>query len=95
MFVFCADKRVPGRTFMSQDDFLERCKAMIEKRVGLPYCTYDPPEATSGYDCGRTWKVSARCRKEMLTDEDTIEVTRKFVCVYDSATTTIRLDVGK
>jgi len=95
MFVFCAEHRVPGRTFMSEPDFLARCDERIVKRMGLPYCRYDPKTATSGYDCGRTWNVEARCSKDMLTDEDTVEVTRRFTCVYDAAKPEVRLDLAK
>jgi hypothetical protein len=92
MFVFCAEHRVPGRTFMRDDEFVGRCESMLEKRVGLSCAKFDPPQPKSGYDCGRTWKARATCEKELL-DENKIE--RKFTCVYDAAKARVTLDLGQ
>jgi hypothetical protein len=92
MFVFCANGRVPGRTFMSDDTFRDRCTKLMETRVGMPSSKFDPTESNSGYDCSRTWKVEATFEKELF-DEN--KITRKFLCTYDAAKPSVKLDVWK
>ena len=88
MFVFCAEGRVPGRAFLSPSNFHDRCTTLIEKKLGRTYCTYDPPEGESGFDCSRTWKTRASCGKEIFDDN---KVSASFTCTYDAKTATLAL----
>ena len=90
MFVFCAEGKVPGRTFLSPSNFQDRCETLMAKKLGreTTYCKFDPPEGQSGFDCSRTWKTRASCGKEIF-DEN--KVSASFTCTYDAKTATVAL----